>query len=78
MATEYRLVTERPGYQGGRATQVFAKRDYTHARDALQDWYRDQERYANTGLAAWDAHLESREVSVWEPVVFDEVEGIPV
>ena len=79
MGTEYRLVTERPVYQDGRAAhEVYPKRDYDHARKSLADWHRDMERYEAVGLAPWHAHIETREVTDWEPIDFKEPEAVPM
>ena len=77
MGTEYRLVTERPAHQDGRAQQVYLKRDYDHARQSLEDWARDMERYRRSDLELWHAKIQEREVTDWVDV-FDDTEGIPI
>ena len=68
MATEYRLVTERPGHQNGRKTLIYRKRNWEHASDGLKAWGAQYERDRNAGLEPWDAHIETREVTDWEHV----------
>ncbi len=70
MATEFRLIVQRPEYEDGQPRErVYPKRDRAHAEAGLRDWVRDMARYAEAGLVAWLGHIESRDVTPWVRVV---------
>ena len=67
MATEYRLVTERPEHIGsGRRTRSEPKRNWEHARDGLKAYA--GRNVLPAGLEPWHAWIETREVTDWERV----------
>ena len=66
--TEWRLVLARPAHQDGSRFRFVPKRDWGHARDGLTDHAADMNRYAELGIATWEAWVEERLVTAWAKV----------